>query len=84
MSKVWTPYEQDMSHYPEVFKKFGQNHKMWDEAREKFENDDPNEETGPHHFERQVPKDMSPGNRSTTQAYPGTREPFGSETPICI
>ena len=29
-SKAWIPYEQDLTHYPEVFHKYQENYKRWD------------------------------------------------------
>ena len=59
-TRSWTPYEQDLSQYPEVFKKFQENYSKYDEVKEKFENEDPMEEQGEAAFTRRAPKDMSP------------------------
>ena len=34
--KNWTPYEQDLSQYPEVFKKYQENYAKYDKVKEKF------------------------------------------------
>jgi hypothetical protein len=42
--KGWQPYEQDLSNYPEVLRKYQENYKKYDKIKEKFENEDPLEE----------------------------------------
>lgn len=37
--KAWIPYEHDMTHYPEVFKKYQENYKKYDELKDRFENE---------------------------------------------
>jgi carbonic anhydrase/acetyltransferase-like protein (isoleucine patch superfamily) len=39
-------YEQDMTHFPEEFKKYGENYARGDEIRSKFENEIPGESPG--------------------------------------
>ena len=52
-SKTWTPYEQDYSHYPEVFRKhYQENYAKYDEVKERFANENPLEESGPDMFRR--------------------------------
>lgn len=41
MGRSWTPYEQDLSQYPEVFKKYQENYERYDKVKERFENEDP-------------------------------------------
>jgi hypothetical protein len=31
--KTWTPYEQDMSHYPEVFRQYQENYAAYDKVK---------------------------------------------------
>jgi hypothetical protein len=38
------PYEQDLSQYPEIFKKYQENYAKYDEVTERFETEDPLEE----------------------------------------
>lgn len=47
--KTWTPYEQDMSHYPEVFKNYQENYRKHDEVKERFSKENPLEEQGEDH-----------------------------------
>ena len=42
--KKWTPYEQDLSNYPEVFRQYQENYKSYDKVKERFENENPLEE----------------------------------------
>ena len=56
----WVPYEQDLSQYPEVFKKYQENYEKYDKVEERFANEDPLEEQAEGPFKRRVPKDMSP------------------------
>ena len=37
-SKKWTPYEQDLSHYPEVFRQYQENYAKYDEVKARFAN----------------------------------------------
>ncbi len=39
--KAWLPYEQDLTHYPEVFKQYQENFKRYDEIKARFENETP-------------------------------------------
>ena len=43
-SKKWTPYEQDLTNYPEVFRQYQENYKAYDKVTERFENEDRMEE----------------------------------------
>lgn len=38
------PYEQDLSQYPEIFKKYQENYEKYDAVTERFANEDPLEE----------------------------------------
>jgi len=58
--RSWTPYEQDLTQYPEVFKKYQENYEQYDKLKERFENEDPMAEPPEGPFKRRVPKDMSP------------------------
>lgn len=60
MSRGSQPYEQDLSQYPEVFKKYQENYAKYDEVRERFENEDPLEEQGEGMFKKRLPKNMTP------------------------
>jgi carbonic anhydrase/acetyltransferase-like protein (isoleucine patch superfamily) len=44
MRKNWTPYEQDLSHYPEIFHKYQENYAKYDELKEKTAVENPLEE----------------------------------------
>ena len=59
-TKTWIPYEQDLTHYPEVFHQYQENYKRWDEVKTKFENEPRLKEQGESPFTRKLPKDMSP------------------------
>ena len=56
----WVPYEQDLSQYPEVFKKYQENYAAYDKVKERFEEEDLWEEQGEAAYARKLPKDMSP------------------------
>lgn len=56
----WIPYEQDLTHYPEVFKKYQENYAKYESVKERFENDDFMEEQGKGIFVKRIPKDMRP------------------------
>ena len=60
IERGWVPYEQDLTQYPEVFKKYQENYAKYDKVNERFENEDPWEEAGESAFTRRLPKDMSP------------------------
>jgi len=62
-TKRWTPYEQDLSNYPEVFKKYQENYAAYDAVKERFENENPLEEQGEGLFQKRIPKDMSPWDK---------------------
>ena len=44
LSRSWTPYEQDLTQYPEVFKKYQENYDKYDRIKKRFETEDPYEE----------------------------------------
>ena len=68
--KTWTPYEQDMSHYPEVFKNYQENYRKHDEVKERFSKENPLEEQGEDHQTRKLPKDMSPWEKKYDDLMP--------------
>ena len=35
------PYEQDYTHYPEVFKKYGENFEGYEKLKDRFEKEQP-------------------------------------------
>lgn len=35
--KAWIPYEQEMTHYPEVFKMYSENYDKFDKVKKRFE-----------------------------------------------
>ena len=35
-NRSWSPYEQDLSQYPEVFKKYQENYAQYDKVKERF------------------------------------------------
>jgi hypothetical protein len=43
-TKKWTPYEQDLSSYPEVFRQYQENYAAYDQVKERFANENPLEE----------------------------------------
>lgn len=54
------PYEQDLSQYPEIFKKYQENYEKYDAVENRFANEDPLEEQAEGPFVKKMPKDMSP------------------------
>ena len=69
-TKKWTPYEHDLSNYPEVFRQYNENYKAYDKAKERFENENPLEEQGEDPFTRKLPKDMSPWEKKYDDLMP--------------
>ena len=53
----WVPYEQDLSMYPEVFKKYTEDLTQIDRLNEKLANHDPLAENPRGPFEREFPVD---------------------------
>ena len=39
--KSWNPYEQDMSRYPEIFKKYTDNYDRYEQVKKKFATETP-------------------------------------------
>jgi hypothetical protein len=37
--KAWIPYEQDLTHYPEVFKMYQENYGRYEKVKARFENE---------------------------------------------
>ena len=40
INRNWTPYEQDLTHYPEVFKMNQENYGRYDKVKERFQNEE--------------------------------------------
>lgn len=69
--RSWNPYEQDLTHYPEVFKKYGQdNYEAYEKMRERFENEKPFREGGESPVDRKLPRDMSPWEKREADLLP--------------
>jgi len=60
VDRNWVPYEQDLSQYPEVFKKYQENYAAYDKVKERFEEEDLMEEQGENVNARRLPRDMTP------------------------
>ena len=69
-TKRWTAYEQDLSNYPEVFKKYQENYKAMDDFEAKVANENPLVEQGEGMFKRKLPKDMSPWEKKYEDIMP--------------
>lgn len=69
-SKTWTPYEQDLSNYPEVFHKYQENYAKYDELKDKTAAENPMEEQGDEIFSREIPRDMSPWEKKFDDLMP--------------
>jgi hypothetical protein len=68
--KKWTPYEQDLSNYPEVFRQYQENYEAYDKVKAKFENEDPMQEMTEDPFKKRLPKDMSPWEKKYEDIMP--------------
>ena len=68
--KNWTPYEQDLSAYPEVFKKYQENYDKYDKQKKEFETENPLEEQGEDPFKRRLPTDKSPWEKKYDDLMP--------------
>ena len=36
-NKAWIPYEQDLTHYPEVFRQYQENYDRYEKVKKRFE-----------------------------------------------
>ena len=70
LHKTWTPYEQDLSHYPEVFHKYQENYAKYDELKARTAAENPMEEQGDDIFKREIPRDMSPWEKKYDDLMP--------------
>jgi carbonic anhydrase/acetyltransferase-like protein (isoleucine patch superfamily) len=68
--KNYIPYEQDMTHYPEVFRQYQENYSRFDKLKTRFETETPFVEQGESPFTRRTPKDMSPWEKRYDDAMP--------------
>ena len=68
--KQWVPYEQDLTHYPEVFKMYQENYGRYEKVKKRFENEEPLQEQGESPFTRKMPKDMSPWEKRYDDLMP--------------
>lgn len=68
--KTWTPYEQDMSNYPEVFQKYQENYQKYDDIKAATAAENPLEEQGDEPLKRELPRDMSPWEKKYDDLMP--------------
>jgi hypothetical protein len=69
--KTYSPYEQDMTNYPEIYKIYGQNYDRYERAKKKFyEEDEAVIKQGEDLFTREKPKDMSPWEKKYDMLMP--------------
>lgn len=69
-TKSWVPYEQDLTHYPEVFKQYQENYAKHDKIKKRFETEPALVEEGESPFTRKLPKDMSPWEKRYDDLMP--------------
>lgn len=69
-NKAWIPYEQDMTHYPEVFKQYQENYDRYEKVKRRFETEEPYQEQGDSPFTRRIPKDLSPWEKKYDDLMP--------------
>ena len=69
-SKAWVPYEQEMTHYPEVFKMYSENYAKHDRIKKRFETEEPLVEQAESPFTRRLPKDMAPWEKKYEDIMP--------------
>mgnify|MGYP006893272034 CR=1 FL=1 len=70
IDRSWVPYEQDLTQYPEVFKKYQENYDRYDKVKARFESEDPLEDAEEGLFKRRLPKDMSPWEKKYDTMMP--------------
>ena len=70
IDRSWMPYEQDLTQYPEVFKKYQENYSKYDKVKARFENEDIMEDQDEGAFARRLPKDMSPWEKKYDTMMP--------------
>ncbi|CAI2373490.1 unnamed protein product [Moneuplotes crassus] len=58
--RTWSPYEQDLSRFPEIFKMYGENFDRYEQVKKRFETEQPGEQMGEHPINPQKPTDQSP------------------------
>lgn len=69
-NRNWAPYEQDLSQYPEVLRKYQENYKLHDDIKAKMENEDVLEDADPGMFQRRLPKDRRPWEQKYDTVMP--------------
>eukprot|EP00349_Pseudokeronopsis_sp_Brazil_P001099 CAMPEP_0202965426 /NCGR_PEP_ID=MMETSP1396-20130829/9402_1 /ASSEMBLY_ACC=CAM_ASM_000872 /TAXON_ID= /ORGANISM="Pseudokeronopsis sp., Strain Brazil" /LENGTH=320 /DNA_ID=CAMNT_0049688135 /DNA_START=156 /DNA_END=1119 /DNA_ORIENTATION=- len=69
-SKSWRPYEQDLSHYPEVFRGYGENYKIFEQRKKQFEEENVLEEQPESAYKPKMPRDMSPWEKKYDDFMP--------------
>ena len=68
--KRWTPYEHDLSAYPEVFKRYQENYDKYDQQKLTFQTENKLEEEGEDPFKRREPLDKSPWEKKYDDLMP--------------
>mmetsp|Transcript_40501 Transcript_40501/g.38999 ORF Transcript_40501/g.38999 Transcript_40501/m.38999 type:complete len:134 (+) Transcript_40501:297-698(+) len=68
--KPWRAYEQDLTHYPEVFKQYQENYDQYERLKKRFEDENELEEQGENPYTRKIPRDMSPWEKKYDDFMP--------------
>lgn len=68
--QTWTPFEQDLSKYPEIFKMYGENYERYQKVKERFDNEAPNQQPGESPITPRMPKDQSPWTKKYDDYMP--------------
>lgn len=67
---TWTPYEQDLSSYPEIFKMYGENFEKYQKVKARFDNEKPGEQPAEAPSTPRKPKDQSPWEKKYDDYMP--------------
>jgi hypothetical protein len=66
----WNPYEQDLTHYPELYKMYGENFERYEKAKRRFETEPMGEETAPGPLTKRMPRNLDPWTKKYDDFMP--------------
>ncbi len=71
--RTWSPYEQDLSRFPEIFKMYGENFERYEQAKKRFDTEKKGEQFDEHPIHPKKPKDQSPWEKKYDDYMPRYR-----------
>jgi hypothetical protein len=69
-NSTWNPYHHDLSHYPEIFKMYGENYEKYEKIRSRFQTEPKGEQMKEPPIIPRKPVDQSPWEKKYDDYMP--------------